>query len=358
MKYTFLLFKKQFRHMITLTCITLIGLFLCTSMADAAFVDHVFGGDPSKFIAVDDQGGNDGIFSVFMDSTFQMSTGGVVLWDGTTPYDGLEDDDFSGTGSGILLFDPASGLGSVDEASGRSTGPFLPATFSAGPFGVEQYTFIDDSGQYAIYQWTVTNTSGGSVPAKLLLATDWDLDSGSTDELTGFDAARNLVYQQDSPSAGGDNDYTTGGEALIFGSLDNYYQWFCCQITFGTDTNRTSYMNGISVGNMDDDSNDDKEVGVSANLGTLGPGESSCVAIVQAVAQGTSAANGVANLQAQVDNATALYNTIPSAVRCGAPAPPVAPAVVPTMTEWGMIIFMVFAGLGAIYYLRKQRMSG
>jgi hypothetical protein len=329
MKDTFSLFKKQFRHMIFLTGIALLGLFLCTSMADAVFVDHVFGGDPSKFITVDDQGGNDGWLSIDMDSTSQMSTGGVVLWDGTTPYDGLQDDDFSGTGSGILLFDPASGLGSVDEASGRSTGPFLPATYSAGPFGVEQYTFIDDSGQYAIYQWTVTNTSGGSVPAKLLMATDWDLDSGSTDELTGFDATRNLVYQQDSPSAGGDSDYTTGGEAL-----------------------------GISVGNMDDDSDDDKEVGVSANLGTLGPGESSCVAIVQAVAQGTSAPNGVANLQAQVDNATALYNTIPSSVRCGAPAPPVAPAVVPTMTEWGMIIFMVFAGLGAIYYLRKQRMSG
>jgi hypothetical protein len=25
------------------------------------------------------------------------------------------------------------------------------------------------------------------------------------------------------------------------------------------------------------------------------------------------------------------------------------------MTECGMIIFMVFAGLGAIYYLRRQR---
>lgn len=31
------------------------------------------------------------------------------------------------------------------------------------------------------------------------------------------------------------------------------------------------------------------------------------------------------------------------------------PAVVPTMTEWGMIIFMVFAGIVSLYYLRKQR---
>lgn len=30
------------------------------------------------------------------------------------------------------------------------------------------------------------------------------------------------------------------------------------------------------------------------------------------------------------------------------------PAVVPTMTEWGMFIFMVFAGIVSLYYLRKQ----
>jgi len=29
--------------------------------------------------------------------------------------------------------------------------------------------------------------------------------------------------------------------------------------------------------------------------------------------------------------------------------------VVPTMTEWGMIIFIILAGIGSIYYLRRQR---
>jgi hypothetical protein len=28
---------------------------------------------------------------------------------------------------------------------------------------------------------------------------------------------------------------------------------------------------------------------------------------------------------------------------------------VPTMNEWGMIIFMALAGLGAAYYLRRQK---
>ena len=28
---------------------------------------------------------------------------------------------------------------------------------------------------------------------------------------------------------------------------------------------------------------------------------------------------------------------------------------IPTMTDWGMIIFMVLAGLSSVYYLRRQR---
>jgi len=31
------------------------------------------------------------------------------------------------------------------------------------------------------------------------------------------------------------------------------------------------------------------------------------------------------------------------------------PTSVPTMTEWGMIIFVVLAGFGSIYYLRRQK---
>jgi hypothetical protein len=31
------------------------------------------------------------------------------------------------------------------------------------------------------------------------------------------------------------------------------------------------------------------------------------------------------------------------------------PLAVPTLTEWGVIILLVFAGLGAIFNLRKQK---
>jgi hypothetical protein len=32
-----------------------------------------------------------------------------------------------------------------------------------------------------------------------------------------------------------------------------------------------------------------------------------------------------------------------------------SPLFIPTMTEWGMIIFMVLAGLGSLYYLRRRQ---
>ena len=32
-------------------------------------------------------------------------------------------------------------------------------------------------------------------------------------------------------------------------------------------------------------------------------------------------------------------------------------APVPTITEWGMIVFMVLAGLGSIYYLRRKKIA-
>jgi acetamidase/formamidase len=31
------------------------------------------------------------------------------------------------------------------------------------------------------------------------------------------------------------------------------------------------------------------------------------------------------------------------------------PTAVPTMSEWGMIMFMVLSGLGAVYYMKRQR---
>jgi hypothetical protein len=45
-------------------------------------------------------------------------------------------------------------------------------------------------------------------------------------------------------------------------------------------------------------------------------------------------------------NGTVYYNSSSSAATAA-----------PTMTEWGMIMFIALAGLGAVYYLRKQKMA-
>jgi len=39
-------------------------------------------------------------------------------------------------------------------------------------------------------------------------------------------------------------------------------------------------------------------------------------------------------------------------------SPPLAPpAIVPTMTEWGMLILMVLLGIASVYYLRRRRLA-
>ena len=54
--------------------------------------------------------------------------------------------------------------------------------------------------------------------------------------------------------------------------------------------------------------------------------------------------SGTGQAQAQATNSLDLQLTARSCV-----------VATPTLTEWGMIIFMVLAGLGAVYYLRRQR---
>jgi hypothetical protein len=51
-------------------------------------------------------------------------------------------------------------------------------------------------------------------------------------------------------------------------------------------------------------------------------------------------------------NSYPYYFAVVDTVRLTAPTPV---SSVPTMNEWGMIVFMLCAGLGATYYLRRQR---
>jgi len=65
-----------------------------------------------------------------------------------------------------------------------------------------------------------------------------------------------------------------------------------------------------------------------------------------------------------IDTATNTVIGAPIAVRdtpiafglfIGGPAATATSTAIPTMTEWGMIFFVVLAGLGAVYYLGRKR---
>jgi len=54
------------------------------------------------------------------------------------------------------------------------------------------------------------------------------------------------------------------------------------------------------------------------------------------------------NATAQIEGNTAIDNVTITTQQVRA-------VPVPTLTEWGMIIFMAFAGIGSVYYMRRQR---
>lgn len=291
------------------------GCLLLAATAAADTVTHQFGGtQPSRSAAVDNDGGQSGRFRMFLNGVDQFGEGNLILWNGLFNVDGREDDDFRNSGSAIVLSRPIAALPQV-EISGSVAGTLTPVQFAdvAGAFTVEQNTFVSDDHQFVIYQWTIANVFGQRLPAKALFLIDWDLNDSEDDVAVGWDPGRRLAWQQDGP-ANSDNNHTTGGIALLAGSLDNHHLGNCCDLR-SDDTTQDLYFQSVGVGNTDS-GDPDKEVGVSANLGNLDNGSSRCVVFVQAIAQGASSNEGLANLQAQVDAARLLWGQVPGSDSC------------------------------------------
>lgn len=95
---------------------------------------------------------------------------------------------------------------------------------------------------------------------------------------------------------------------------------------------------------------------VTCNLGIISANSSKQVTItitVNELITGTitnSVSVGGSEPDCDTGNNSASADTV---VVAPVEAPP--PVGIPTLTEWGMIIFMIFAGLGSVYYLRRQR---
>lgn len=84
--------------------------------------------------------------------------------------------------------------------------------------------------------------------------------------------------------------------------------------------------------------------------GNPGPNGNGLLATVTFTVQSqTNGALDLNNVQVTDTSANSLaVDTVGNAILTAA-------AAVPTMTEWGMIIFIVLAGLSSVYYLRRQR---
>jgi hypothetical protein len=276
---------------------------------------HTFN-NPNTSAVVDDDGGFTGRFRFILNGVDQFGEGGIMIWDGNESVDPWNQNDFGGTGSGVFV-EPANGnYGLADQVTVGDVFNDTPVFFSGGNVGVSQRTYTQDSGNYVVYHWLVTNEGNVDIDVpKLMFLADWDLDDSEDDVLSGFDVGRNLAFQQDGP-ANFDNSYTTGGIGLLDGVFDNFHLGNCCDFRDDVNGAHARYFAG-TAGTGDVDSGDpDKQVGVSAELPLLAPGETACVAFVELMAQGTSSVDATLKLQIEYDNALALWQSIPNKGSC------------------------------------------
>jgi len=96
---------------------------------------------------------------------------------------------------------------------------------------------------------------------------------------------------------------------------------------------------------------------ITCDLGTILPGGSATITISVQVSSslpvGTNLVN-TATVHSDETDPDQGNNTATATTQTTAPLPPVS---VPTMTEWGLISFMLFAGAGSVYYLRRKRIG-
>ncbi len=102
----------------------------------------------------------------------------------------------------------------------------------------------------------------------------------------------------------------------------------CSNVSADTNTSR-----GVALGFIDGDANLDA---VFSNYGQI-----------NRVCLGNGAGGFTcSNVSADTNNST------------GVALSPAPATTIPTMTEWGMIIFMLLAGISAIYFLRRKKITG
>ncbi len=314
----------------TLILLVLTALLLGSNSLRAGDIRHSFGGDPTNSFYTDDHGGsvnnggNDYSYYLNLRDIDQSALGTLLLYsdDGsqTGVEDGLIDEDFV-SGSGIFLR-PLSILdASLDGEIGLgSNSLLLPVSFEGNDSGliVEQvsYTSNNPGDEFVIVEYRVLNAGTGNVTVQLALSNDFDVDLKSADARVGFDNAfAPLVFQQEAPPI--DPSYTTVGVSLIEGQLARY-RLEACSGAFGNcaifandgDLVREAFFQNAAgqVGDLTQGVPDqDFAVTISANLGTLAPGEGSTAVFCYNLGNGTSPSDGLSACQNSAQDCRDFY---------------------------------------------------
>ncbi len=297
-----------------------------TSFADSIY--QPFGGDSKQWLFIDDDGGSYGSgggvglsYYLNFNGVNQSARGTLMLYDGSGVDDGVGDDDFAeGTGINLYIL-PKGELSGIGFLGAASIDPLLPVSFTASNqnIKIEQYSYssIYEGDDFIVLEYRVINQNNFSIPVKIAMAHDFDLDQKSKDYQAGFSAENGLLYMQDAIPR--DPDYTSVGLKVTAGTLDQFRINLVDEdlgpimTSVGEDEERIAFFAGDteSVGDLSEGVLEkDYEISLSANLGELKPEQFQVVAFCLLASNGNSVENSFNNLAAQASSCDQFYQKI------------------------------------------------
>ena len=199
----------------------------------------------SNSLDVDDSGGieDDNDFTFRGDG--HTSTTDFIVSDGTNIAVGDSNVGPDFVGNGVTLFQTALGdtipFANVDQIVLQTLSPFTPVTMALSSdvnltgtgvplnLRLEQITYIENSNDFAIIELRAVNITDHPIPAAIGVANDWDVGvDGSGDDGQGFDATRQMVFQQEfNPGP----DHISIGMASLVEPVSIFRLGDCCDLT-------------------------------------------------------------------------------------------------------------------------------
>ena len=190
----------------------------------------------SNTLDIDDSGGYESDYRFFFDGVKHTATTDFIVSDGTgigIGDDGLATSDFSG--NGLSLFTgPFANLPNIDQLVLETDAPATPITMAVNNtnLSLEEVVYVNNGKDYAIIELRAVNQGTAAVPIFIAVANDWDVGNLSDNNgAAGFDAAHNMVFQQESAG-----NYSVG-LASLGNPVDQFHIGGCCSLTDTIDIN-------------------------------------------------------------------------------------------------------------------------